>query len=327
VIAAYDAAMREHAATTPAIRPPVTPSEDQRLAELAVLLVTVFLAGNFIVVKAAIAVLPPIGLAAIRYSLAGLMLVAVLRIREGGVGLPRRDVLPVMMLGVVGFGVYQVLWATALQSITAGDSALLIASTPIFAALLAVAIGSDILTRRTLAGTIVSFGGVAVVVAGGEGLTLSTSLLGDLLTIAAAVCWGAYAAFGASVLRRYSPLRTTTWALGGGLVVLVPLGIVQLVQADWTRVGPSVAGAIVYSATLSSGISNVVIFHGVKLLGPARITAFQFLVPPIAVLLAAIVLGEPVRPPQVVGGLVILIGVAIARTRRFPRRRPATPSS
>jgi drug/metabolite transporter (DMT)-like permease len=301
-------------------RPAASASDEQRLAELAVLLVTVFLAGNFIVVKAAISVLPPIGLAAIRYSLAGLLLVTVLRVREGSVGLPRRDVVPVLMLGIVGFGAYQVLWATALESISAGDSALLIASTPIFAALIAVAIGSDSLTPRTLLGTIVSFGGVAVVVAGGEGLTLSRSLAGDVVTILAAVCWGSYAAFGAPILRRHSPLRTTTWALAGGLLVLIPLGLVQLVQADWSRVGPPVVGAIVYSATLSSGISNVVVFHGVKLLGPARVTAFQFLVPPIAVVLAVIFLGEAVRPAQVIGGLVILLGVGIARTRRFGLR-------
>jgi drug/metabolite transporter (DMT)-like permease len=301
--------------------PRATATDEQRLAELAVLLVTVFLAGNFIVVKAAIAVLPPIGLAAIRYSLAGLFLLAILRLREGSIGLPRRDIVPVLMLGVVGFGIYQVLWATALQSISAGDSALLIASTPMFAALIAVVIGSDVLTPWTLVGTIVSFGGVAVVVAGGEGVTLSASLVGDIVTIAAAVCWGAYAAFGASILRRHSPLRTTTWALVGGLLVLVPLGIVQLAQTDWSRVGSSIAGAIIYSATLSSGISNVVVFNGVRLLGPARITAFQFLVPPIAVILAAIFLGESVRPAQVVGGFVILVGVAIGRSRPLRLRR------
>ncbi len=281
----------------------------------------VFWAGNFIVVKAALDVLPPVGFAAIRFPIAGLTLVTLLRIREGSIGLPRRDVLPIMLLGVVGFGAYQVLWPTGLQSISAGDSALLIAATPVVTVLLAVVAGSDILTRWKLVGALVSFVGVGVVIAGGEGLTLTKSLVGDLITMVAAVCWAAYTAFGARVLRRYSPLRTTTWALAGGLLVLAPIGGAQLAQTDWSRVGPPVLLAVLYSATLSGGVSNAIVFHGVKVLGPSRTTAFQFLVPAIAVVLAAIFLGEPIRFAQVAGGAVILLGVAIARAETFRRRR------
>ena len=74
---------------------------------------------------------------------------------------------------------------------------------------------------------------------------------------------------------------------------------------------------------LAAGLANVVVFHGVKLLGPTRVTALQFLVPPLAVVLAAIFLGEPIRPGQVVGGAIILAGVALLRAVRGPaRRRP-----
>ena len=62
----------------------------------------------------------------------------------------------------------------------------------------------------------------------------------------------------------------------------------------------------------------MVVFHGVKLLGPTRVTALQFLVPALAVVLAAIFLGEPIRPIQVVGGVVILAGVALLRRGSWP---------
>ena len=78
--------------------------------------------------------------------------------------------------------------------------------------------------------------------------------------------------------------------------------------------------AVIYSGTVGPGFANVVVFHGVKLLGPTRVVAFQALVPALAVVLAAIFLAEAIRPVQVVGGIVIVAGVAIVRRGVWPRR-------
>ena len=118
---------------------------------------------NFIVVKTAVAVLPPVGFTFLRFVLASITLFVLLRWREGSVGLPRRDVLAICGLGALGFGVYQILWTTGLTTVPAGDSALIIASTPVLVAILAVIAGSDVLTQAKLVGGLISFLGVAVV--------------------------------------------------------------------------------------------------------------------------------------------------------------------
>ena len=104
--------------------------------------------------------------------------------------------------------------------------------------------------------------------------------------------------------------------------VTTPLGIAQLVSADLSGglvdLGLPVFLAILYSGTLAAGFANVIVFHGVKLLGPTRVTALQFLVPALAVAMAAIFLGEPIRPIQVVGGVIILAGVALLRRGSWP---------
>jgi drug/metabolite transporter (DMT)-like permease len=301
---------------------------DRRLAELGVLFVTLVWASNFIVVKATIEVLPPIAVAALRFGLGALVLLAILKWREGTIRLPLRELGPMAVVGVLGFGIYQVLWSTGLESVTAGDSALLIAATPVMTALLAVVAGSDTLTPRKLAGALVSFAGVAIVVAGDQGLPLGASLAGGLLTLGAALCWAFYTSFGAPILRRHSPLRTTTWAVTAGALFLLPFGAFQLTGVDWSRVGPPAWAAIVYSAILPVAIANVIVFHGVKLLGPTRITSFQFLVPAFAVLMGAAFLREPIRPAQVVGGAVIVAGVLVTRSARgwAYRRRAGAPA-
>ena len=272
-----------------------------------------FWAGNFIVVKRALDDVPPVGFTMLRFLLASVVLLLVLRWREGSVGLPRRDAVPIVLLGVIGFGAYQMLWTTALDGISAGDSAVLIASTPVLTALLAVAARADTLTPIRLIGSILSFAGVVVVIGAGQGLALDGSLGGYLLTLGAATCWAVYTAFGAPFLRRHSPLRTTTWATIAGTLALLPLGTGQLLASDGVAFGPEVALSIAYSGMLAAGLGNVLVFHGVHLLGPTRVTAFQTLVPALAVVLAFLVLAEPIRAGQIVGGVVIVTGVLLTR--------------
>jgi drug/metabolite transporter (DMT)-like permease len=270
-------------------------------------------AANFIVVKTAVAVLPPVGFTFLRFSLASITLLVLLRWREGSMGLPRRDLIAICALGGLGFGVYQMLWTTGLTTIAAGDSALIIASTPVLVAFLAVAARSDVLTPGKLLGGIVSFAGVALVIASGQGLSLGGSLAGEAITLLASVCWAFYTAFGAPFLRRYSPLRTTAWATVAGTIVLAPIAASQLSSVNAGELTPGVLGAVLYSGFLAAGVSNVIVSNGIRVVGPTRTAAYQFLVPALAVVLAFLFLAEPIRVGQVIGGVVIIGGVLITR--------------
>jgi drug/metabolite transporter (DMT)-like permease len=286
---------------------------DRRLAEAAVLTVMVFWAANFIVVKSALAVLPPVGFTFLRFAIASATLFALLRWREGSVGLPRRDLFAIAGLGALGFGIYQILWTTGLSTIPAGDSALIIASTPVLVAFLAVLARSDVLTPAKLVGGLISFAGVAIVIGSGQGLSIGSELAGEAITLLAAFCWSVYLAFGAPFLGRYSPLRATAWATLAGTIVLAPVAIAQLSTAGLTTIPPEAIGAVLYSGFLAAGVSNVIVQNGVRVVGPTRTSAYQFLVPALAVVLAAVFLAEPIRAGQVVGGIVIVAGVLVTR--------------
>jgi drug/metabolite transporter (DMT)-like permease len=291
---------------------PASSRAERAIAEVATIGVMAIWAGNFIVVKAAIADLPPIGFSFVRFLIGGLVLLAICLAVEGSVRVPRRDVALLAVLGAIGFGIYQMLWTTALEHTTAGNSALLVAATPIFTMLVAAAVRSDTLTPVMALGAVVSFAGVALVI--GSGLALDIRLAGDLMTLAAAFLWACYVSFGAPVLRRHSPLRTTSWTITFGAIALAPAGIWQFATAASVTWTAGAVGAVLYSGLLAAALGNVVVFRGIRLLGPTRITNYQFLVPAIAVVLAALVLGEAIQPAQVIGGVVILLGILVARS-------------
>jgi drug/metabolite transporter (DMT)-like permease len=293
-----------------------------------VLAVMVVWAGNFIVVKDAITVLPPVAFTFLRYGLASLALLGLLRWTDGAIRLPRPETLRILLLGGLGFGIYQILWTVGLQTTSAGDSSLIIAATPVFTAVIAVLIGADTLSPVKGFGILLSFLGVVLVIAAGVGLELTGSPIGYGLTLAAAICWATYTAVGARVLRRHSPLVLTTWATIGGTMVLAPIGIGQLVAPgaigpEQAEALPQIVLAVAYSGLLAAAFANVIVFNGVRLLGPTRITAMQSLTPAMAVVLAFIFLGEPIRAGQVIGGVIIVTGVALTR---FGARRPGRPS-
>jgi drug/metabolite transporter (DMT)-like permease len=235
-------------------------------------------------------------------------------------------------LGVLGYGIYQLLWVGGLSAIPAGDSALLIAATPVITAVLAGVVGADRLTPPVLAGALLSFAGVAIVIGEGVGLDLGAALAnprvltGDLLTLAAAVVWAVYTVLAAAILRRVSPLRTIAWAVAGGSLLLAPIGIAQIAESGFSVSGDVLLG-LVYSGLISVAVSNVFVFRAVRQIGPTRTTAFQFLIPAFAVIFAGLFLAEPIRPGQVVGGAVIVVGLLLARRASGMRWRRLSSAS
>ena len=290
------------------------------LAEIAILLVMLTWGANVVAVKAVLADVPPILFAFVRFGSAFLVLLAVLKWREGSVGLPRGDILPLLLLGLAGFGLYQDLWATALGRTTASNSALITAATPVSTMLIAAAVGSDTLSRGKVIGAAISLSGAVGVVGATHGFGFTGASAGDLMTFIATLCWACYVAFGAPVLRRHSPLRTATWAIGFGCLGMLPLAGWQLTTFDPSHIHASTIGLFLFCALLAAAAANVVMFEAVKVLGPTRAMFFQFLVPAFAVVLASIFLGEAIVVGQVVGGAVIVLGILVSRSRLLAAR-------
>ena len=290
------------------------------LAEIGILLVMLTWGANVVAVKAVLADVPPILFAFVRFGSAFLVLLAVLKWREVSVGLPRADILPLLLLGLAGFGLYQDLWATALGRTTASNSALITAATPVSTMLIAAAVGSDTLSRGKVVGAAISLSGAVGVVGVTHGFGFTGASAGDLMTFAATICWACYVAFGAPVLRRHSPLRTATWAIGFGCLGMLPLAGWQLTTFDPSHIHASTIGLFLFCALLAGAAANVVMFEAVKVLGPTRAMFFQFLVPAFAVVLAALFLGEAIVVGQVVGGAVIVLGILVSRSRLLAAR-------
>jgi drug/metabolite transporter (DMT)-like permease len=301
---------------------------DRRSAEVGVLLVMFLWAANYVVVKLAVSETAPAGFNFLRLLVAAVALLVILRARAGTIALPRRDVVAIAALAAVGFSLYQLLWGTALLTTSAGDSALIIGSAPALIALIAVLVGADRFTWSKAAGVVLALVGIGFVVSSASGFHLETAGIGDALTLGAALCWATYVAVGTPVFRRVPPVATAAWAVTFGAIWLFPFAVPDLVRDPASYVRPGTLLALAFSGLFAVGLSQVLVSRAIPVLGPIRYANIQFLLAPLAVVMGAIALGEPIRAGEVAGGAVIVCGVLLSRRdvalpARLRRPRPA----
>jgi len=162
------------------------------LAEVSILLAAFFVGTDVVSVKYALEGFPPLVLMPIRYTLAGLLLLASLRLLRRGIGLVPQDLAALAGLGLVGVSLNQVGYTVGLSLTSGSDAALIFASAPVWGLLLGAVLGLERPTAGGVLGLALALGGVALVVGGGLG-SGGASVGGDLLVCLSAFSWGAYA--------------------------------------------------------------------------------------------------------------------------------------
>lgn len=282
-------------------------------ADLGMLLVALIWGVNFSVTKGAFTTFPPLAFTAVRFVLASVMLVVLTSRLEGSGPLPRGALRRLVLLGVVGNTLYQLGFISGLARTTASNSALILASMPSIVALMAAGLRFEPVRPRVLGGVLVATVGVVLVVAArGTGFGGGT-LAGDLLTLAAVLCWAGYTLALRFLPAGVSPLRVTLVTTVAGAPGLVLAGLPEIVRMDWGAVGLGGWGALAYSTVLSLVVAYLIWNRSVQVVGPSRTVVYMCLTPLIAVAAAAVLLGERPRPLQGVGALLIISGVVLTR--------------
>lgn len=299
-------------------------------AELAVIGVVLIWGGNFSVSKGAFAYMPPVSFGFVRFLLASLILLALSAATERKARpLGWREWLLLAAAGLLGVGLYQPLWLTSLSLTTATDSAIIVSTSPLFVLLFAWLGRTERPSGWSAGGFLLSFAGVGVVVWGGAAGTPAADapnrLLGDVLSVVGAAMWALYVMISAPVMRRVSALRATALAFLLGTVAMAPLAWPAASAADWSAFPSAGWAALLYGAALSSALGFVVWSRGVQILGPVRLMAYQFGVPPVAAAVAALTLGEPLGAAQIVGMLIVLAGILLTRWPTLRLLRHARP--
>ena len=272
---------------------------------------------NFPLMKLMYRYFHPISFNALRFAITSLTMLAILKVRGEDSRLDRKDWRGILWLGFVANTLYPFVFVLGLNRTKAGNAALLMALTPIFAFLIGVAMKKEHFNAAVLTGIILSFSGTAAIVfLGRSEVSFTDSSVGDLLMICAALCWAWQSVESTRLLPKYGPIPLTVYSMVAGTLLTVPLSIPWLVAQSWTDI-PAVAWwGLAYSTLLSITYAYFVWAFAISSIGVAHTSVFNNVTPIIALLAGWLLLSEKPSVAQLAGVALVLVGVFIVRSRK-----------
>lgn len=287
------------------------------LIDLSLLGLVAVWGANFVVVKSALSEMAPLAFNALRFAGASVVIVALTWAVRRDLHIVRSDWSRLLVLGFFSNFVYQYLFIQGIARTKASNSSLILATVPIFVALIGTILRSERLYGRNWAGILLSFVGIFLLVTEGSvGIGMnSQTLSGDVLVLCATTLWALYTTLSRGLMERNSVLKVTAWMMATNAPLMVLAAIPELRAQDWRAVSAQSWLGLLYSAVLAIGIGYVIWNTGVRRLGSARTAIYSYLTPLVSVVVSWIFLSETMQPLQALGAVGILLGVVLGRYR------------
>jgi len=285
-----------------------------RKTHVLLLLMVVIWAVNFSLIKYAVQYIPPLAFTGLRVGISAALLLAI-AVRRRRAWPQRRDMLALIMLGVIGNGIYQILFVEGLSRTKVGNAALIIAASPAFIAVVSRMRGIERLRRKTLAGVALSVCGVGLVVLGSAHSDHSNAtLFGTLLVFCGVLCWTMFTVLLQPLATRVDPIQLSALTMTGGTLPLILVSPRAIAELNWASVGPLAWGCLFYASVISMVIAYLFWYRGLRVIGPTRTAVFGNLQPVVAIGVAWLFLGELPTVWQGVGTAAILGGLFLTRS-------------
>jgi drug/metabolite transporter (DMT)-like permease len=301
----------------------MTPEARRRWTGEGVMMVTILLMGSsYPFAKEVLATMSPLLYSGSRYVIAGLFLFAAMAAMGRPLSLPRRDWLPMVVLSVVGVGLFQACWGLGMSRTAPSIGSIVMTTTTAFSAILAW-MGGRRLPALGWAGIVIAFVGVVLVVNNSVSrINLSLGNLdGALFWMVSAFAWALYVDRCTPYNARLGTLRVMAWTTLIGSVLLTSLSVVFDSPAEFGLLSGRQWGFWLYTAIFPVGVSFLGLTVGFERLGTSRVMVYMYLIPVAAVALSAVFFGDSLTPARVLGGLIVLAGVILTRVAldRGPR--------
>lgn len=277
-------------------------------------LMTFLWALNFIVAKFAVRQIPPLMAAGLRTGLAGILILPIYfweRKTKGVAAWTKADVPMLMFLGMFGVALNQLFFVLGISRTSVAHAAIMIGITPILVLAIASAIGQESLSAGKLLG-------MALALAGVVGLQFSpskgavTTVAGDFFIFLASVTFALFTVMGKRVVGNFSSITINTFAYVGGGLFLLPSTLWQSVGFPFRQLSWATWASVLYMAAFPSVLCYLIYYYALKYIPASRVSAFSYLQPLLATLLAIPLLGENPTTSLVAGGCLVLVGVFVA---------------
>lgn len=280
---------------------------------------------NYPLVKSVLGIVPENDFLIIRFLLAGLLFLGYLLISGEDLRIASEHRVGVLLLGVLGVGVYNIVWTCGIHRTTAANAALLISASPIFTGLFSLLRGEERISFSKCAGTIMAFAGIGVIInwtPGAEFRWQSGAFAGNILVLGGAVLFSMYAIMAKPLLAFYSPAKLTALAMLGGLPVILINGFVQGAQVSLAY-SPQVWAGLFFIIVMGTVVAFIFWYRGIQQSSPFRTVIFHYIVPVVSMIVEGAILGEVINRERILGGILVFAGLLAVKRDETVRGRRA----
>jgi drug/metabolite transporter (DMT)-like permease len=298
-------------------------SRERLVASVEALLAVIFWGGSFIATKIALRDVSPVTAVWLRFAM-GWVILGITVFLRGQFALPkRRDVRYLALLGFLGITFHQWLQSTGLLTSQASTTAWIVATTPVFMAILAWLILREPLSGSQILGIVLAAFGVILVVSGGDWGALTVGQFGapgDALILLSAPNWALFSILSRRGLEKYPASQMMFYVMGFGLMFTTGLltagpglsEVRDLTMPGWMGIG--------FLGVFCSGLAYIFWYDALQTMTGSQAGSFLYLEPLVTVMVAAVLIDEPILLASIFGGVVILIGVWLVNRKRSRRR-------
>ena len=275
-------------------------------------LTAAFWGGTFIAGKALAQNVGPFSASFLRFLTASFFLILITWKFEGGfLGIRKKQIFPVILLGLTGVFAYNVFFFKGLRLIDAGRASIIIANNPIFITLLSTLIFRERLTLLKFAGVLISVTGAVIVISKGDlnGIINGGLGLGEFFIFCCVASWVCYSLIGKTVMSALSPLASVTYSAIIGTACLFIPALFEGMLSDMRHYMVSEWISIFYLGFFGTVLGFVWYYEGIKKIGPTRASLFINFVPIFAIILAFLILKEPITLSLFIGTIFVCSGV------------------
>lgn len=283
------------------------------LTDVTLLLVALIWGVNYTIVKFGTTLVDPLAYNGVRVALAAVLLAVIVTIGRERFP-PARAIAALLALGVLGNGVYQLLFVEGIARTRASDAALFVAASPAFIAIIGRLRGVERISGRAAVGIALSIAGIVLVVLGtATGHEGQSSLFGDVLVLAGSLSWALYTVLLKPYTHDVSGLQLSAFTMVGGAIPLFAVAWPAISRTAWRSMPALGWAAVAYSGVFALVVAYYFWYRGVRVIGPTRTAMYSNLQPVIAVLVAWPLLGETPTVWQGLGAGCIIGGLLLTR--------------
>jgi len=282
------------------------------------MLTAIFWGGTFIAGRVVAKEVGPFSASFFRFAIASSFLILIIWRIDGRLLLPKkRQMVPVILLGLTGVFTYNVFFFKGLKLINAGRASIIIANNPIFIAILSAYFFKEKINLIKAVGIIISVTGAIIVISKGNLNEIVQGNIGrgEIFIFCSVLSWVVYSLIGKVVMADLSPISSVFYSCVIGTFFLFFPACFEGIFNNFHHYPITAWLGIFYLGIFGTVVGFVWYYEGIKMIGPTKASLFINFVPVSAVILAFMILDEPITLSLFIGTILVCAGVYLTNKK------------